>query len=102
MRWTVRYECEHCGKLFKANKHFCFKDPANKSCSTCDNYRGRETDIHEDGGRWTYYLCEHDGEVLCIYDYYTGSGNDIPFRSRNGRRGYNCDWWTPRKEEEKP
>lgn len=91
MEKVVRYECSHCKKLFKIDRHFCFKNPENKACTTCKHYAGVETNMAEDGSTYRSWLCSYDGESWIIH-YELGEG-ETPFRNHHGNRGYNCDWW---------
>lgn len=47
---VTRYLCPFCLKYFKIRRHFCWRDPRNKSCASC------------------IYCTEQDGIWFC-YDY---------------------------------
>jgi len=101
MEKITAYYCKHCKKLFRRNKHFCFKDVANKACATCDHYNGTDT-IDVSNGLFsvknTVSLCNYNYEDHIIAEHnYSGKFN-VPFKKINGFRGYMCDWWKKRKD----
>lgn len=98
MEKIMRYECSFCKKTFKIDRHFCFKDPKNRACASCDNYLGIKQEINDnDGSRYNVYWCGRDNDTYIIYDSskYPMTDN-IPFRGKKQSRGYDCDWWKPR------
>lgn len=101
MKKVIRYECEHCKKTFKINKHFCFKDPKNKACGSCENYLGTEYFTTRNGTRHIQYICWNDGlnKIIHCTDSSLNCSDEIPFGNYHGNRGYNCDWWTERKKQ---
>jgi len=100
MEKVERYQCNHCKKLFKINRHFCFKDPENKACASCQYYGGEETNTYEDGSKYTSYICKYDNETWVIYEYNDfGTKSEVPFKDHHGNRGYNCEWWKKRIDE---
>jgi len=97
MKVVKRYECEYCKKVFKINKHFCFKDPKNRACASCKNYLGPKQETDESDRRFTIYWCGYDNDNYVIYDSSINPMTDIiPFRGKGKSRGYDCEWWTPR------
>ena len=97
MKEVKRYECGFCKKTFKINRHFCFKDPKNMACASCENYLGEEKETDEDGSTYFVYWCGHDNDNWIIYDSSKHTMTDeVPFRGKKQSRGYNCDWWLPR------
>lgn len=103
MEKVIRYECQHCKKLFKINRHFCFKDPHNKSCVTCKYYMGVQLKIdREEDWEYKTYLCDYNEGEYVIYDENSWRC-DVPFQNFYKKRGYNCEWWerrTLQKENE--
>ena len=98
MKKVIRYECEHCKKLFKIDRHFCFKDPANRACASCKYYLGYEDNMAEDGRIYRSYSCGYNDEGYTIYQdpsfwFPCSTTEEVPFQSHHGSRGYNCDWW---------
>lgn len=104
MKKVIRYECEFCKKLFKINRHFCFKDPANRACASCRYYLGREDNMANYGYKYRSYVCGYDSGCYSIYQdppfWFSGvNTEEVPFQSHHGSRGYNCDWWELREKE---
>lgn len=101
MKKVIRYLCPHCGKLFKTpNRHFCWKDPANRACASCEGWGGTEIQDYMYGyGKWS--ICELTGKyIFATGDVAEGLPEDIEyvnFEKRRGNRGYMCPHWKPRK-----
>jgi hypothetical protein len=98
MNKVERYECEHCHKLFKINKHFCFKDPANMACASCAGWQGYGFGGFDEGGErqdCAYCLITKD----VIHTLYSNEGLYRGFNKSKGNRGYDCKHWQPRKKE---
>lgn len=92
------YRCDFCGKIFKINRHFCFKDPSNKACASCEFYGGAEKIQFEDGSIFHSYICKHNGDILEISNTYDEYSGNIPLNKKRGYRKYDCDWWELRKD----
>ena len=96
---VVRHHCQHCKKDFRlANRHYCFKNPANRSCPTCANMEF-ETDTPD------YELAQYHAYCQHAYDShgYT-SLNDVmenmsDTHSRKGNRITMCIHWQPKQKE---
>ena len=43
---VLRLQCNHCGKLFKTERHDCKFDPEKRNCLTCQHNLGQ---LSEDG-----------------------------------------------------
>lgn len=94
---VTRFQCPYCKKLFKINRHFCFKDPIHRACGSCANYRGSER--LDDAGT-TVYLCEHDGIVYTVGKLHVDNFTECPIKKVHGSRKYDCDWWVSSKPAE--
>ena len=94
MKQVTRWYCEHCKKDFKTpNRHFCFRDPDNRACATCQGWQGYEDGHYQDSfGDWNqerYAIC---GITDLIINDYSGK-SDIDFDAFHGNRGYKCPHW---------
>jgi len=48
---VTRFQCVHCDKEFKTQRHDCKFDPSKKNCLTCRHCRGQENAVgHIDEG----------------------------------------------------
>jgi len=76
------YACDYCNKYYKhkssARRHEtrCFKNPQNKACLTCGNFKTDYKDVK-------YNYCDYTGRSFQDYD-----GNRQKFQ-------HNCKHWKP-------
>jgi len=86
------YWCNYCKKLFKIKRHFCWRDPENKACTTCYGWNDYETNYDENGDEFREATCRIVDR--CINgDCITG---EIDFGNHHNNRGYNCPYYINR------
>ncbi len=88
------YWCNYCKKLFKIKRHFCWRDPDNKACTTCYGWNGYEDEINKYGHPYRNARC---GIInMSIHgDTFTCAVN---FGNHHNNRGYNCPYYINRNE----
>jgi len=98
MNKVVRYECPHCKKLFKKDKHFCFKDPINRACASCEGWNDYELDKYydSDGEKQERAWCSLTGDLIHT-KYHRGNDGQVQFEEYHGNRGYMCPHWEKRR-----
>ena len=94
MEKVTLYRCEYCKKYYKSNRHFCFKDPANKACGSCRHYRTEEyRSLNQYEGWHKISTCIATGKERVLTDTYEGTECEVEFPKYHGKRGYMCDLW---------
>lgn len=73
---VTRYMCPFCLKIFKIRRHFCWRDPRNKSCSSCVRC------IKEEGVWFCSYYLQSLNDVMKNH----ASEVDVRLASRHFRR----------------
>jgi len=84
MELVERYYCKYCKGYFKTpDRHKCKKDPANKTCWTCEHLAWDEIDPNEDYGY----------KLFCGLDY-------PPYHVKvQAPKVRNCDKWEKRRDK---
>jgi len=63
-----RFECIHCGRLFKTMRHDCKFDPKKKNCLSCKHCQGQEPAVgHIEEGDYedAYFKCAAGMDGSC-------------------------------------
>ena len=98
MKKVIKWLCEHCGKEFKTpDKHFCRKDPVNKSCASCGNKQLEFRYAYEDDDSQEFYCqwaANYDCNDCTLMEL--SQSNKDWFDIRKPHFIVNCQHWIPR------
>lgn len=86
------YWCNYCKKLFKIKRHFCWRDPDNKACTTCYGWNDYETYFDGNGNDFMVAACGIVGADINGYNV----TSKIDFGNYHNNRGYNCPYYINR------
>ena len=105
MREIKAFECDFCNKYYKhkssvkRHEDRCFKNPQNKACLTCGNFKtDYETVYARPQGDQNYGDADYDVK----YDYCENTGksfqDEVVIKRQEFQR--NCNHWIPIEIEE--